>query len=107
MSDVRDREAHALSLPLFSLIDSFDGNLATLEETVEDIRDFILSHNLTLDISPVVNREETAVQITSLSPFGEVIIRELRTRCEFFPCPEGTCEYGQESFCKWCGTLKR
>jgi hypothetical protein len=100
-------EAHALSLHLYSILDRVLATSEDLTKAVDDIRSLLKSQSLQEHIEVSLKKEKPGIGLEAKTEFGGAVLSELYSRCEFFPCPEGECEYAPMSFCKWCGNLKR
>mgnify|MGYP000138110712 CR=1 FL=1 len=102
-----EREAHALSLHLYSILDRALETHEELRKAVEDIQSLLKTQSLEEHILVLMREERPGIGLEAKSEFGDAVLLELYSRCEFFPCPEGECEYAPKSFCRWCGKLKR
>lgn len=104
----REGQAHALSLHLFSILDRLHDPEANAGEVLRDLEKYLIESSLQGDLTPVlVSGEEVNIVLTPVTPMGDAVLLELFARCEFFPCPDGECEYTPTSFCRWCGKLKK
>lgn len=99
--------AHALSLPLYSLLQKLDGHPSW--EASLDIRKALEVLHLEKDLDPVIviTSHCTAINVESKTPTGHAVLEELRARSQFLPCPEGECEYASSGNCLWCGGPKK
>ena len=103
----RERRAHALSLHLYSILSRVLDTPEAALQVQEDLSNFLKSQSLDDHISVLTKEGSFGVGLESATEFGDTVLLELYSRCEFFPCPEGECQYATNSFCKWCSKLKR
>lgn len=94
--------AHGLSLGLFDFIEKMDG--IAVRVVVHDLGEYIAKLKLTEDLDVVILIEDAGphVVIEHTTPFGEIVIEELRSRSQFPPCAEGEHEM-RSGICRWCG----
>lgn len=107
MTSGRGVEAHALSLHIYAIMDRGDQQGSNRSQIISELQGFLHLHHLESDLD-VVSRDgaRPGVAFTTKTLFGEEMVEQLAARCEFFPCPEGECEYATGRFCKWCGNVK-
>lgn len=104
MSGHGERTAHALSLHLFSILGNRAADGSTAEQTVLELQRFLIEHQLQQHLVVVLSTERPFIRMSPKSEFADMIMLELYSRCEFFPCPTGQCQYAPE--CQWCKWLK-
>ena len=102
MTNRREAEAHALSLHIYSILEQIEKD--GLERGMRDLDAFLNIHRLKEHFD--VKFKDCGVGLVSKTEFGDNIVLELYSRCEFSPCPSGKCPYALNSFCKWCGKLR-
>lgn len=99
--------AHAVSLPLFALMQRADAS-ETVSEAAQQIRQGLDELHLDKHVEPVIEFDQDR-EILSVQPkddFGRSICEELKERFMDPPCPDGMCEAHPGVFdgsCRWCG----
>jgi len=107
MTKGRELEAHALSLHIYSILGKKEADGSNHSEVVADLKAFLTSHHLDGHLTTDFKYgQDHGIGLVAQTEFGDTIMLELYSRCEFFPCPDGECQYAPSSFCKWCGKLK-
>jgi predicted transcriptional regulator len=107
MSDSGDKKAHALSLHLYSILSGRTSDGSNSSEIVAAVQEFLKSASIEEHLVVELREGPSKIELKGKSEFGDSMILELYSRCEYFPCPEGECEYATHSFCKACGKLQR
>jgi hypothetical protein len=95
-------EAHGISLPLFSLMQDLEGRgpSEASQKAWEGLRCLRLGEDVSVQI--VFDGPDTGISLISASPFGSLVLEELRARGEFPPCERGSCEPDHQGVCQWC-----
>ena len=103
MTNRRELEAHALSLHIHSILGQI-GEDGSNNKIIDELIQFLNTHLLREHFD--VEFKNSGIGLVSKTEFGDNIVLELYSRCEFSPCPSGKCPYASNSFCKWCGKLR-
>lgn len=106
-TELEERKAHALSLHLYSILSRVLDSSDAVRKAEDDLKSFLKSQSLEDHISVLMKEGISGVGLEARTGFGDSVLLELYARCDFFPCPEGECQYATNSFCKWCCKLKR
>lgn len=101
-------EAHAASLPLFSIAQGLRSSPAW--DASASLSDVIRKLGLSEDLLVIIfiGEKGTTVDLKPLTEYGLSVVQELRFRSECEPCPEPTsCVFDDSRFCKWCGRVRK
>lgn len=100
--------AHAISLPLFALMQQVDAESADVADAARKLGKGIDDLHINEHVEPVIEFDQDR-EIISVQPkdeFGRSICQELRDRFSDPPCPDDMHEYPpnvMDGNCIWCG----
>lgn len=94
-----------MSLPLFGCLFSFGDRpiWESSQEAAKTLKQLHLEDDIEVSI---VLAPKTHLEFSASSARGEEVLKELKERAHYVPCPEGDCEFDGVGECKWCGGSK-
>lgn len=101
--------AHGDSLPLFAYLQMFEG--MPVGDAIPKIRSALETLHLTSHVEVVIvlrgegEKVKSVLDIEARTVYGLAVLGEVEARAEFLPCPEGECEYADDT-CRWCGNVR-